>query len=131
VTRRGDEGQPGPAEQALHSSLTLVALIALGRAHRRFGLPRATWVWALVFLALHTIAARWLYSFVPYDHWTDALFGVRLTEVFGWQRNHFDGWCTSPTASARCRSCWRRPYRSPLRTVEIVVAHAVHPITAL
>jgi putative membrane protein len=49
-----------------------------------------TWVWALVFLALHTIAARWIYSFVPYDEWTDALLGVRLSEVFGWQRNHFD-----------------------------------------
>jgi hypothetical protein len=27
---------------------------------------------------------------VPYDDWTDALFGVRLSEVFGWHRNHFD-----------------------------------------
>ena len=40
--------------------------------------------------ALHTIAARWIYSFVPYDDWTDALFGVRLSEAFSWDRNHFD-----------------------------------------
>lgn len=81
---------PWPVEQAMHSSLTLVALVALWVAHRRFDLPLRTWVWALVFLGLHTIAARWIYSFVPYDDWADALLGVRLSELFGWERNHFD-----------------------------------------
>jgi putative membrane protein len=81
---------PWPVEQAMHSSLTLVALVALWVAHRRFDLPLRTWVWALVFLGLHTVAARWIYSFVPYDDWTDALLGVRLSELFGWERNHFD-----------------------------------------
>jgi len=77
-----------PAEQALHSSLTVVALIALWLLRKR--LDTTQWAWALLFLALHTIAARWLYSYVPYDDWTDALFGVRLSEVFSWQRNNFD-----------------------------------------
>ncbi len=81
---------PWPAEQAMHSSLTLVAVVALVVAHRRWDLPVRTWVWALVFLALHTVAARWIYSFVPYDEWTDTLFGFRLSDVFGWERNHFD-----------------------------------------
>lgn len=79
-----------PVEQAMHSSLTVVALGVLLWVHRRTGLPVRVWVWALVFLTLHTIAARWLYSYVPYDDWTSALFGFRLSEVFGWQRNHFD-----------------------------------------
>ncbi|MET8762679.1 DUF2238 domain-containing protein [Lentzea sp. NPDC004782] len=77
-----------PAEQALHSSLTVVALIALWLLRKR--LDTAQWAWALLFLALHTIAARWLYSYVPYDDWADAVFGVRLSEVFSWQRNNFD-----------------------------------------
>jgi putative membrane protein len=81
---------PWPVEQAMHTSLTLVALAALAWAHRRVGLPVRTWVWVLVFLALHTIAARWIYSFVPYDDWTGAVLGVRLSDVFGWHRNHFD-----------------------------------------
>src|SRR5436190_17022441 len=79
---------PWPAEQALHSSLTAVALVALVVLRKR--LDTAQWAWALLFLALHTIAARWIYSFVPYDDWTNALFGVRLSEVFSWERNNFD-----------------------------------------
>lgn len=44
----------------------------------------------LVFLAVHSVAARWIYSYVPYDDWTQALFGVRLSATFGWHRNMFD-----------------------------------------
>jgi putative membrane protein len=81
-------------------------------------LDTAQWAWALLFLALHTIAARWLYSFVPYDDWTDAVSGVRLSEVFSWQRNNFDrlvhfsyGVCLT----AILRRKW-------LRSLEIVLA---------
>lgn len=109
---------PWPGEQALHSSLTLVALVALGLVHRRVGLPVRVWAWALVFLTLHTVAARWIYSFVPYDEWTDALLGFRLSDAFGWERNHFDrlvhfayGLCLAMMLR------WR-----PLRTVEVVLA---------
>jgi len=79
-----------PAEQALHHSLTVLALIALFQLMRRTRLPYASFCLILIFLTLHTIAARWIYSFVPYDDWTQALFGVRLGESLGWQRNHFD-----------------------------------------
>lgn len=104
---------PWPAEQALHSSLTLVALAGLGWVHARVGLSVRTWVWVLVFLALHTVAARWMYSFVPYDDWADALVGVRLSDVFGWQRNHFDrlvhfsyGLCLTMVLPLRPLRCW-------------------------
>lgn len=109
---------PWPVEQALHSSLTVVALVALFWAHKRFDLPLRVWVWALVFLALHTVAARWIYSFVPYDDWTDALLGIRLTDVFGWQRNHFDrlvhfayGLCVTMMLGLK-----------PVRSLEVVLA---------
>lgn len=109
---------PWPVEQALHSSLTVVALSGLWWAHRRVGLPARVWAWTLVFLTLHTIAARWLYSFVPYDDWTSAVFGFRLSEVFDWHRNHFDrlvhfayGLCL--TMALRLK---------PLRALEIVLA---------
>ena len=77
-----------PAEKALHDCLTVLAVILLCLFNRR--LSGASFVAVLVFLTLHTIAARWLYSFVPYDTWTSYLFGFRLSEIFGWQRNHFD-----------------------------------------
>jgi putative membrane protein len=109
---------PWPAEQALHSSLTVVALVALGWVHRRYGLSVRTWTWALVFLTLHTIAARWLYSYVPYDDWTQTLFGVRLSGVFGWHRNHFDR--LVHFAYGLCLTMMLR--LKPLRSLELVLA---------
>jgi putative membrane protein len=109
---------PWPVEQALHTSLTVVALGALWWAHRRVGLAPRVWAWALVFLTLHTIAARWLYSSVPYDDWASTLFGFRLSDVFGWQRNHFDrlvhfayGLCLAMVLRVK-----------PLRALEFVLA---------
>jgi putative membrane protein len=83
-------GEPWPAEKALHDSLTVAALAALLWAWRRYRLPLSSWVLVLFFLGLHEVAAHWLYSYVPYDQWTEHLFGFRLTDVFGWRRNHFD-----------------------------------------
>lgn len=111
---------PWPAEQALHTSLTAVALVALAWVQRHRPLPLGSWLLVLGFLALHTIGARWLYSAVPYDAWTDALFGFRLSEVFSWRRNHFDrlvhlayGACLAGVVARRL---------GPLRTVELVVS---------
>jgi len=42
------------------------------------------------FLLLHVIAARWIYSFVPYDEWAQFLTGHTVSDYFGWRRNHFD-----------------------------------------
>src|SRR5690242_16255153 len=79
-----------PAEQAMHHSLTLIGLVALILLQRARPLPYASFLLILIFLTLHSVAARWIYSFVPYDDWTQALFGVRLSDAFGWQRNNFD-----------------------------------------
>jgi putative membrane protein len=79
-----------PGEQALHTSLTVVALLALAWVQRHHPLPLGSWSLVLLFLSLHTIAARWLYSAVPYDDWTQALVGIRLSDAFDWHRNHFD-----------------------------------------
>jgi putative membrane protein len=79
-----------PAEQALHHSLTLIGVAALIWLQRRGTLPTTSVALALAFLALHTVAARWIYSYVPYDDWLHAFFGVRLSDLLGWRRNDFD-----------------------------------------
>jgi putative membrane protein len=79
-----------PVEQALHHSLTLLAVAALLVARRRLRLGFAPFVLIVAFLALHTVAARWIYSLVPYDDWSRAMFGTSVSELFGWERNHFD-----------------------------------------
>lgn len=44
----------------------------------------------LGFMLIHAFAARWIYSYVPYDHWSQELFGITITQIFNFQRNHFD-----------------------------------------
>jgi len=104
-----------PAEQAMHHSLTVLGLIVLLLVQRRRPLPYGSFLLVLMFLTLHTIAARWIYSFVPYDDWSKALFGVRLSDEFGWRRNHFDrlvhlsyGLCLGPVIfrALRLRRIW-------------------------
>jgi putative membrane protein len=47
-----------PGEQALHTSLTVVGLVALAWVQRRHPLPLGPWLLVLLFLSLHTVAAR-------------------------------------------------------------------------
>src|SRR5262245_27500467 len=74
-----------PVEQAMHHSLTMVAVVALVGVQRRRRLSLPSVLLVLVFLALHTVAARWIYSYVPYARWAAAI---------GWHvgggRNNFD-----------------------------------------
>jgi putative membrane protein len=44
----------------------------------------------VLFLALHILGARFVYSKVPYDEWSRMLFGSSASELCGWSRNHYD-----------------------------------------
>lgn len=43
-----------------------------------------------LFVLLHIIGARYVYSFVPYNEWSKNVFGWDLDAYFGFQRNHYD-----------------------------------------
>jgi len=73
-----------------------------------------------VFLVLHAIGAHYTYAEVPYDTWSEALFGRSINSLLGFERNHFDrlvhflyGLLITPTAieliDARVtqRGAWR------------------------
>lgn len=79
-----------PREQWLQHVPSLVVLTGMALAVWRRWL--STWSLSCValMLALHVLGARWIYSFVPYDDWSELLIGRRLSEVFTWQRNHYD-----------------------------------------
>ncbi|MEV4641124.1 DUF2238 domain-containing protein [Actinoplanes sp. NPDC049548] len=118
-----------PAEQALHHSLTVLGLVALVLVQRRRPLPYPSFLLIVIFLVLHSVAARWIYSFVPYDDWTDSLLGVRLNELFGWRRNNFDrlvhlsyGLCFGPVLFARLRESGRGIRSAALTSVEVVLS---------
>jgi putative membrane protein len=77
-------------DQALHHLPMLVVLPLLALAARRRWLPDGAFAATILFLWIHTLGARYLYSFVPYDDWARAAFGRDVTETFGFRRNHYD-----------------------------------------
>ncbi len=102
-----------PLEQALHSSLTVVGLAALWWVDRRWPLGNGAYTAICVFIALHCLGARWLYSNVPYEAWMQAWLGWSPGAAFGWQRNHFDrlvhllyGACFTPALAQWARQLW-------------------------
>jgi len=44
----------------------------------------------LLFLLLHTLGGRYIYSYVPYDIWARAVSGHDISETFGFARNGYD-----------------------------------------
>lgn len=102
-----------PFEQALHSSLTVLGLVWLVWHDRRW--PMLTSHFALIcfFIIVHSVAARWLYSNVPYENWLQGLFGWSPAQAFGWQRNHTDrlihllyGLCFAPPVRRYLQQRW-------------------------
>jgi len=51
---------------------------------------RTSYLLTFVFLCLHTLAAHYTYSEVPYEEWLRSLAGWSLNGMMGWSRNHFD-----------------------------------------
>ncbi|WP_227500833.1 DUF2238 domain-containing protein [Psychrobacter aquaticus] len=74
----------------LHQLGTLLFLALMLSAYHYRYISSRSYVFASLFLIIHVIGARYLYSYVPYDDWTQQLVGVRLNELFGWQRNMYD-----------------------------------------
>jgi putative membrane protein len=102
-----------PRDQALHSSLTVVGLAWLVLHARRWPMRNGDFIAICGFIAVHCVAARWLYSNVPYDAWLQALLGWSPDAAFGWQRNHFDrlihllyGLCFTPAVHRSLRQRW-------------------------
>jgi len=69
---------------------TVVALMALIAADHRWHISRMSYSLVLAFMGLHLVGARYLYSYVPYDDWAERIVGIRITEQFGFTRNHYD-----------------------------------------
>ncbi len=89
-----------------------LAVAAVGRPPRRLAGQRRLHR-HLRLHRLHCVAARWLYSNVPYDAWAQMLTGWSPNAAFGWQRNHFDrlihflfGVCFTPALLQLARHAW-------------------------
>ena len=74
----------------MHQLGTLLFLALMFIAYRYWFISSRSYVLAVIFICIHIIGARYLYSYVPYDDWTQQLFGISLNELFSWQRNMYD-----------------------------------------
>ncbi len=85
-----------PHEQLLQHVPTVAAIAALALCVHRRWLSTSALVCLVLFLWLHILGARYIYSYVPYDEWLQTAFGFSPTLHFGWHRNHYDRlvhWC--------------------------------------
>lgn len=78
------------ADWALENLLVLVFVLVLAVTCRRLPLSRLSYTLIFFFLCLHEIGAHYTYAQVPYDAWSQRLFGVSFNDLVGWQRNNFD-----------------------------------------
>lgn len=78
------------SDYLLHQAGTLIAVAMLLALRKWVGLSDNAFIGATVFLLVHIVGARYLYSYTPYSEWTQAIFGFSLDSVMGWHRNMYD-----------------------------------------
>lgn len=81
---------PYPPELALQHIPTALFLVGVVLLERHSPVSNRSFGCLLAFMLLHVLGARYIYSYVPYDDWLESLVSARLTEIFSWQRNHYD-----------------------------------------
>lgn len=74
----------------LENALFVIFIVVLAASYRHLLLSKLSYTLIFLFLCLHSVGAHYTYSLVPYDDWWAALSGQSLSEVMGWQRNHYD-----------------------------------------
>ncbi len=79
-----------PRDQILLHAPMIVIVPVLLLAATRGWLTSSSMTCIVVFLALHIVGARYVYSALPYDAWSRGLFGISPGEFFSLTRNHYD-----------------------------------------
>ncbi|SPL71441.1 Inner membrane protein YjdF [Acinetobacter stercoris] len=74
----------------LHQLGTALMLCFLFFCQKKIGLTFNTFLFYILFLCIHVIAAHYLYSYVPYNEWIKSVFHFDLNQIMGWSRNMFD-----------------------------------------
>ena len=124
-----------PVEQAMHSSLTVLGLALLWWQVSKHGMQDGDFFAIMLFLCVHTIAARWLYSNVPYDRWWQALFGWSLDHSLGSKRNSFDrlvhflyGFCFAMPIMSHLKmfTQWPSKWRGAVAVAAVMVSSLVY-----
>lgn len=81
---------PYPRQMLLQHFPTIIILIGLPPLIRRHPVSDGAFACVIGFMLLHVLGARYIYSYVPYDDWSERVFGVGLSQAFDLRRNHYD-----------------------------------------
>lgn len=127
-------GAAYPPNTWLQIGPVVVGVALVWWALRRWPVSNASVAWASGFVLLHLFAARWTYSSVPYDAWSQSAFGFSVDKVLGFERNMFDRFVHFVSGL-----CFARPLveigmrygHLPRRTAILVMVLAVLAIGAL
>jgi len=74
----------------LENLLVFVAVPLLIYNFRSLRLSNRAYTALFVFLMFHAVGAHYTYAEVPYDQWSRAISGHTITDVLGFDRNHYD-----------------------------------------
>lgn len=75
---------------ALENGIVALGIAILALTSKRLPLSLVSYTLIAIYLCLHEIGSHYTYAKVPYDDWSQALLGVSLDELFGFERNQFD-----------------------------------------
>lgn len=81
---------PFPRLAPMQNLPTLAILAGIGFSLRRRPMPTSAVACVCLFLVLHTIGGRYIYSFVPYDDWARAIGLPSPSVALGLERNGWD-----------------------------------------
>ena len=121
---------PYELHATIHVVPTCLAIGLLAASLKWWRLDATSYLLIVAFLVLHVLGTRYVYTHVPYDRWSVAWVGASVSDLTGWQRNHFDrfvhlmfGVLIAPVAyDVRARSTGLRGAWGYLAAVEFVVA---------
>lgn len=75
----------------LGDALLSLALIAfLAAIYKRARLSDLSFFLIFIFLLLAQIGINYAYQYTPYNEWSQALFGLHIDQLAGWERNQYD-----------------------------------------
>ena len=74
----------------LENILMFLLIAGMIASYKKFRLSLISYFCIFLFLCFHEIGSHYTYSQVPYNQWTESVFGSPLNDWFGWERNHYD-----------------------------------------
>ena len=78
------------ADWLLENALVFLTLPLLLWSWRHLRFSNLSYFGLFLFMLLHILGAHYTYAEVPYNDWSEVLFGVSINELLGFERNHYD-----------------------------------------